>query len=91
MYPKLLELLKQANETFQVTHKEFRGKHFIIIADDGIPSLHVWVQLEPEQQPHLYYITLDEFEWDNIPKEFEKARVEITKMLRDKLDRSKVE
>jgi hypothetical protein len=91
MYPKLLELLKQANESFPVKHSEFRGKHSIIISDEGIASLHVWVQLKPEERVHLYYITLDEFDWDNIRDELEKARIEITKMLQEKLDRLKVE
>lgn len=49
-------------------------RHFITLNSKGIECLYVW------HGPVTYEITLDEFDWDDIPGELNKAKSEIQRL-----------
>lgn len=70
---QIKSLLSVANMIFSIGLPHAQ-KHFISLNSRGIESLYVW------HGPSTYEITLDEFDWDDIPGELNKAKSEIHRL-----------
>lgn len=76
--PNIKSLLVTANEIFPIDSKSgFTGKHSITL-DGDIEVLNIWY-FDVTKVMHHYYITLNEFDWDDIRGELitAKSRLDI--------------